>query len=70
MLAFRGRGYGKALPKKLSQIAVELGCGRLEWWCLDWNRPAVGFYLSLGAQPVTGWTVYRITGKTLRDLAE
>lgn len=45
---FRGKGYGKALLKKLAQIAVERGCGRLEWWCLDWNKPSIDFYLSLG----------------------
>ncbi len=66
----RGKGYGKALLKKLAQIAVERGCGRLEWWCLDWNRPSIDFYLSLGAEPMEEWTVYRITGETLRKLAE
>lgn len=66
----RGKGYGKGLLKKLAQIAVERGCGRLEWWCLDWNRPSIDFYLSLGAEPMTDWTVYRIAGKTLQDLAE
>ena len=67
---FRGKGYGKALLKKLAQIAVERGCGRLEWWCLDWNKPSIDFYLSLGAEPMKDWTVYRITGKTLTELAE
>jgi len=67
---YRGKGYGKALLKKLAQIAVERGCGRLEWWCLDWNRPSIDFYLSLGAQPMEDWTVYRITGETLDKLAE
>ena len=67
---FRGKGYGKALLKKLAQIAVERGCGRLEWWCLDWNKPSIDFYLSLGAVPMKDWTVYRITGKTLTELAE
>ena len=66
----RGKGYGKALLKKLAQIAVERGCGRLEWWCLDWNRPSIDFYLSLGAEPMEDWTVYRIAGKTLTDLAK
>lgn len=65
----RGKGYGKAILKKLAAIAVERGCGRLEWWCLDWNRPSIDFYLSLGAQPMSDWTVYRITGDTLTDLA-
>ena len=66
---YRGRGYGKAILKKLAAIAVERGCGRLEWWCLDWNRPSTDFYLSLGAQPMEDWTVYRITGDTLTSLA-
>jgi len=67
---FRGKGYGKALLKKLAQIAVERGCGRLEWWCLDWNRPSIDFYLSLGAEPMEDWTVYRIAGDTLTKLAD
>ena len=66
----RGKGYGKAILKKLASIAVERGCGRLEWWCLDWNKPRIDFYLSLGAQPMSDWTVYRITGDTLTELAE
>lgn len=65
----RGKGYGKAILKKLAVIAVERGCGRLEWWCLDWNKPGIDFYLSLGAEPMDDWTVYRITGDTLSDLA-
>ena len=65
----RGKGYGKALLKKLAHIAVERGCGRLEWWCLDWNRPSIDFYLSLGAEPMKDWTVYRIAGETLKRLA-
>lgn len=67
---FRGKGYGKALLKKLAQIAVTRGCGRLEWWCLDWNQPSIDFYLSLGAEPMKDWTVYRIAGNTLTQLAE
>lgn len=67
---YRGQGYGKAILKKLAQIAVERGCGRLEWWCLDWNRPSIDFYLSLGAEPMSDWTVYRIAGDTLTLLAE
>ncbi len=66
----RGRGYGKAILKKLASIAVERGCGRLEWWCLDWNKPSIDFYLSLGAEPMSDWTTYRITGDTLKNLAE
>ncbi len=67
---YRGRGYGKALLKKLASIAVERGCGRLEWWCLDWNKPSIDFYLSLGAEPMSDWTTYRIAGETLRELAK
>ena len=67
---FRGKGYGKALLKKLTQIAVERGCGRLEWWCLDWNKPSIDFYKSLGAEPMEDWTVYRVTGDTLTRLEE
>ena len=66
----RGKGYGKAILKKLAAIAVERGCGRLEWWCLDWNKPSIDFYLSLGAEPMSDWTVYRIAGDTLKKLAE
>ena len=66
----RGKGYGLALLKRLAAIAVEEGCGRLEWWCLDWNKPSIDFYLSLPAQPMDEWTVYRLTGRTLDKLAE
>lgn len=66
---FRGKGVGKAILKKLASIAAERGCGRLEWWCLDWNRPSIDFYLSLGAEPMNDWTVYRITGDTLTQMA-
>ena len=68
--AYRGKGYGKALLKKLAKIAVERGCGRLEWSCLDWNQPSIDFYRSLGAVPMDEWTVYRATGETLQKLAE
>lgn len=67
---FRGNGYGKAAIQKLAQIAVERGCGRLEWSCLDWNQPSIDFYLSLGAEPMKGWTVYRLTGETLKAAAQ
>lgn len=66
----RGKGYGKAILKKLASIAVERGCGRLEWWRLDWNKPSIDFYLSLGAEPMSDWTVYRIAGDTLKQLAD
>ena len=65
----RGKGYGKALLKRLAQIAVERGCGRLEWWCLDWNRPSIDFYLAMGAEPMSDWTVYRVAGEALNNLA-
>ena len=67
---FRGKGYGKALLQKLAAIAVERGCGRMEWWCLDWNRPSIDFYRSLGAEPMDEWTTYRLTGETLKKMAE
>lgn len=67
---YRKKGYGKGLLKILAGIAVERGCGRLEWWCLDWNKSSIDFYLSLGAVPMGDWTVYRIEGKTLNTLAE
>ena len=67
---YRGRGYGKSILKKLAAIAVDRGRGRLEWWCLDWNKPSIDFYLSLGAEPMSDWTVYRIAGDTLSSLAE
>ena len=66
----RGKGYGKGLLKALARIAVERGCGRLEWSCLDWNKPSIDFYLSLGAEPMSEWTVYRFAGEKLRALAE
>jgi len=66
----RGKGYGKGLLSKLASIAVERGCGRMEWWCLDWNRPSIDFYKSLGAAPMDEWTVYRLTGETLERMAK
>ena len=67
---YRGKGYGKALLKKLAQITVERGCGRLEWSCLDWNKPSIEFYRALGAIPMNEWTTYRVTGDTLVHMAE
>ena len=66
---YRGKGYGKGLILRLAAIAAERGCGRLEWWCLDRNSPAIDFYLSLGAEAMTDWTVYRIAGNKLKELA-
>lgn len=65
----RGKGYGKAMLKELAHIAVQRGCGRLEWWCLDWNTPSIAFYLSLGAEAMEDWTVYRMAGDTLKKFA-
>lgn len=65
----RGKGYGKAILAHLAQIARERGCGRLEWACLDWNKPSIDFYLSLGAKPMDEWTVYRVSGDALTQLA-
>ena len=70
MPEYRGRGYGKAMLSKLASIAVERGCGRLEWWCLDWNKPSIDFYLSQGAEAMSDWTVYRISGSRLKEMAE
>jgi len=67
---YRGKGYGKALLTQLAKIAAERKCGRLEWWCLDWNKSSIDFYLSMGAEPMEDWTVYRISGPTLKELAE
>ena len=66
---YRGRGHGKALICELARITVERGCGRLEWCCLDWNRPSIDFYTSLGAVPMDEWTTYRLTGESLNTLA-
>lgn len=67
---YRGKGYGKNLIKRLAEIAVDRGCGRLEWWCLDWNRTSIEFYLSLGAEPMENWNVYRLSGDTLEELGK
>lgn len=67
---YRGKGYGKGLLKKLAEIAVERGYGRIEWSCLNWNKPSIDFYLSLNAKPMDEWTVYRITGDALKNLAK
>lgn len=67
---YRHRGYGKKTLQYLAKLAVERGCGRLEWWCLDWNKNSIDFYLSLGAKAMDEWTTYRITGDTLKNLAK
>lgn len=65
----RARGVGHALLARLAAMATERGCGRLEWAVLDWNASAIGFYRKLGAMPMTDWTVYRLTGEALAQLA-
>ena len=67
---FRARGYGKALLKHLAQICDKEGYGRLQWWVLDWNSPAIEFYRSLGAKAMDEWTVYRTSGQALKDLGD
>jgi GNAT superfamily N-acetyltransferase len=67
---FRGKGIGKALLGYLAGIAKEQNCARLEWAVLDWNQPAIGFYRSLGAVPMQEWTVFRLAGPALDDLAK
>jgi GNAT superfamily N-acetyltransferase len=66
---YRGKGYGKALLTALAKLAVERGCGRLEWAVLNWNEPAIGFYNKLGAKSMTDWTVCRLQGEALTKLA-
>jgi len=66
---FRGRGIGKALLKHLAQICVDRGYGRFQWWVLDWNEPSIEFYRALGAVSMDEWTVYRVTGDALTELA-
>lgn len=67
---YRGHGHGKALLTALAKLALDRGCGRLEWAVLDWNKPAIGFYQSLGATPNNEWTVYRLTGEALQHLGK
>ena len=67
---YRGRGLGKALLRRLAQIARERGCGRMEWWCLDWNQPSIDFYKSKNAVSLDDWTIYRLTGDTLTAFAK
>ncbi|MCI9272333.1 MAG: GNAT family N-acetyltransferase [Clostridiales bacterium] len=67
---YRGKGYGSQMLQELARIAVEQGCGRMEWSCLNWNQPSIAFYLGLGAKPMDEWTVYRLTGDSLNKLAE
>ncbi len=66
----RGRGYGKKLLTHLARLALERGCGRLEWSVLNWNQPAIDFYLSIKAEPLKEWTLYRLSGEALRSLGQ
>jgi len=66
---FRGSGLGRSMFACLGRIALDRGCERLDWWCLDWNEPSISFYLSMGARPMSDWTVYRIYGPRLKELA-
>ena len=66
---FRGMGIGKLFFKKIASLAIEDDCKRLEWSCLDWNKPSIDFYLSLGAEQMNEWTTYRLSGDKLNDLA-
>lgn len=65
----RGGGVGRALLQRLAQLALDRGCGRLEWAVLDWNVDAIRFYERLGAKPNSDWTIYRLTGDSLRGVA-
>jgi GNAT superfamily N-acetyltransferase len=65
----RGHGYGRALLRELARTCLDRGYGRLEWSVLDWNAPAIGFYRSVGATPMSEWTVQRVTGTPLQRLA-
>ena len=67
---YRGKGFGKAILKELARITVERKCGRLEWMCLDWNQSSIDFYLSLGAEPKSDRTVYRLTEESLKKMSE
>ena len=67
---YRGKGYGLAMMKYLAKLAKKRDCGRFEWSVLNWNEPAIKFYEKLGAEPMDGWTVYRLSGSDLDDIAE
>jgi GNAT superfamily N-acetyltransferase len=66
---YRRRGFGSALLSYVARLAIERNCGRLEWSVLDWNKPAIEFYTKFGAVPMSGWTVFRVTGQSLENLA-
>ena len=66
---FRGQGMGKALMKRLAQVCVDNDYSRFQWWVLDWNQPAIEVYRAMGAKAMDEWTVYRVSGQELKDLA-
>lgn len=66
--AYRGRGYGKAIFAKLAEVAIERGCGRLDWWCLNWNKPSIDFYEAMGAKHLKEWRIYRLPKEKLAAL--
>ncbi len=68
--SMRGKGFGKIILAYLGKIAVERGCGRLDWWCLDWNKTSIAFYKEMGAIPMDEWTVFRVEGEKLTALAK
>ena len=68
--SMRGMGLGKIFLSYLAQLAIQRNCGRLEWWCLDWNETAINFYKKLGAVPMSDWTIYRVTEKALQNLSK
>ena len=65
----RGKGLVKIILSFLGKLAVERNCGRLEWWCIDWNESSIRFYKEMGAKPMDEWTVYRVDDSALEDLA-
>jgi GNAT superfamily N-acetyltransferase len=67
--SYRRKGFGAALLRYVARLAIERNCGRVEWSVLDWNKPAVDFYTRLGAVPLSDWTVFRVTGQNLVNLA-
>lgn len=68
--AFRGRDFGKQMLGYLATLCEERDCGRLEWWCLDWNRSSIEFYEKLGAESMDEWTTFRVTGENLKKLSK
>jgi GNAT superfamily N-acetyltransferase len=65
----RGKGLGKLLLKELARVAVQRDCARMEWFVLDWNEPSIQFYKSLGANPMDGWKIFRLTDEKIKELA-